>query len=239
MVKSMESRTIVGEVINNNDPDKEGKIQVYIPSLIDSSYRNSSPWARSKHVVNGGTSKGLLRIPRTGDYVQISFEREDIFQDLYYEDLPMFSIYQIWNAFNTIKSSIGSSGIQSNYPDIQVLQLSNNISIGITEGDSPEIFISHPENTYIYIDPDGKLELKSGTAPLESSVLGETLKTKLESLFTYLDSLLTQLQAETHGTVFGPTTTPINSGSYASIQSQLITLKGELSNILSSQIKNN
>lgn len=239
MAQSMESRTIIGEVIDNNDPDKEGKVQIYIPSLIDENFKNDSPWARAKNTINGGTNKGTIRIPQIGDLVKITFEKEDILQDPYYEDPPMFSSFQVWNSFDSNKSSIGESGIQSNYPDIQLIQLSNNISIGISEGDSPEIFISHPENSFIYIDPDGKIEIQSGTDTLESMTKGETLKDKLDSLFTKLDSLLTQLQAETHGTVFGPTTTPINSGSYSSIQTELITLKGELGDILSVQIKNN
>ena len=44
-------------------------------------------------------------------------------------------------------------------------------------------------------------------------------------LLALIDQLITQLQAETHPTIWGPTGPPINAGAYAGIQAQLAAIK--------------
>jgi hypothetical protein len=44
-------------------------------------------------------------------------------------------------------------------------------------------------------------------------------------LLALLDAVLTALQAETHGTGVGPSTTPLNVADYVAQQLQLTTLK--------------
>ena len=48
-----------------------------------------------------------------------------------------------------------------------------------------------------------------------------SISTAAGSLFSILDNIITQLQAETHGTVLGPTTPPINAPAYAAQQAIL------------------
>jgi len=72
---------------------------------------------------------------------------------------------------------------------------------------------------------NGKVEVISGSASTEKSILGETLLSKL-------DELITAIQAITVPTGVGPSGTPINSATFSAI-------KNDLSSILSQQVKNN
>ncbi len=51
-----------------------------------------------------------------------------------------------------------------------------------------------------------------------------SIKTAAGSLFTILDTLLTAMAAETHGTAVGPTTPPLNVASYITAKTQLGTV---------------
>jgi hypothetical protein len=80
-----------------------------------------------------------------------------------------------------------------------------------------------------------------GALLLESKLATATLKAALNAalqgatvtagngaveLLAILDAVLTALQAETHGTGVGPSTTPLNTANYAGQQTQLATIKG-------------
>lgn len=75
------------------------------------------------------------------------------------------------------------------------------------------------------ISSDGDMKFKAGSTELESSVLGESLKSKLEEL---IDAIVTL----TVPTAVGPSGPPVNSAQFTNIKSQL-------ESILSEKIKNN
>lgn len=71
---------------------------------------------------------------------------------------------------------------------------------------------------------EGKMKLKTGKVALGGPA-GE-LFAEVEKMLTQLDTLCTQLQAETHlGNLGYPTGTPINTAAYAAIQTQLAAIK--------------
>ena len=78
------------------------------------------------------------------------------------------------------------------------------------------------------------ITIKSGSASIEATALGETLQ-------TLLNTFITNMSTHTHGTGTGPTTPP-NDASYAPLapyfQSVLLP-SGTLKNIISKQVKNN
>jgi hypothetical protein len=76
------------------------------------------------------------------------------------------------------------------------------------------------------------LESKLGPATLKSALTSAlqgatvTAGNGAVELLAVLDAVLTALQAETHGTGVGPSTTPLNTAEYAGQQTNLQTIKG-------------
>ena len=91
--------------------------------------------------------------------------------------------------------------------------------------DKKEFVLYQSSTTYIYVNDSGEIKIKAGSTSLESTILGETLKTTLENI---LDKII----AHSHGSAVGPTSPPTNAADFA-------TIKAGLSSILSPKIKNN
>lgn len=71
----------------------------------------------------------------------------------------------------------------------------------------------------------GNIELEGGSTALEKSVLGDTLKAKL-------DTLIDDIVAHTHSTPVGPSSPPVNAADFT-------VLKSQLPDVLSPKVKNN
>jgi hypothetical protein len=79
---------VIGTVVNNMDPDSEGKVQVMLPWL---SPAYISAWARVMQIGASKVGGGFLWVPEVGDEVLIGFDRGSI-------DHP----YVIGNLYNGI-----------------------------------------------------------------------------------------------------------------------------------------
>jgi len=65
---------------DNNDPDKVGKLKVYIPFIHDSEYEDDKdklPWAEYMALDGGGNNYGFVFIPNVGDTVWVTFINGD------------------------------------------------------------------------------------------------------------------------------------------------------------------
>lgn len=102
------------------------------------------------------------------------------------------------------------------------------------------LVITNNSDMYAQFASD-KIEFKIGVKPVEKSVLGETLKDKIDTLCTKMESLVDAINAltVTCPPLGGVSTTPINSGTFSTIKSDIGSLKSELSEILSDNFKNN
>lgn len=204
-------KTYIGIVLDNNDPDKQGKIQFKIEYLMRNWETDKYPWAKPAPLSTGGSNEhGVSCIPEIGSHCRFIFEDERNWKKAYYINDVHFAQKHPHELYETnVKSEVSGS---ANYPDVKFLYTKNGICIALSSNDSnPEITIYHPEGSYIHVNSSGNIEIKAGTATLEKSVLGETLKMWLES--------------HTHSTGVGPSGTPIQVA--------------QLSTILSQKIKNN
>ena len=68
------SGVVTGQVINNTDPDGQGRVQVSFPFLGG---QNSSYWAPIATLMSGG-KRGAWFMPEVGDEVLVSFNQEDV-----------------------------------------------------------------------------------------------------------------------------------------------------------------
>ena len=68
----------IAEIIDNNDPDTEGKCQIYIEPLHHDLQPSQYPWA--KQDISGFASW----IPEIGDKVWVWFQDEEFYRKPYY-----------------------------------------------------------------------------------------------------------------------------------------------------------
>jgi len=217
-------------VFKNTDPLLEGRVQIYIDLFMSGYSESLLPWARPFFSSTGGSSEyGESRIPEEDSKVWVWFENEEDKKNPFYvtgiqlQQLSPHLLYEE-NVRNNITDN-GTTLATATYPDVKFTYEKNGVCVFVSSGIEKEWGVYHPSGTYLFISNDGKVYLRSGSGDTERMVLGETLRSKL-------DTLLTQLQTETHATLLGPTSPPLNASAYASIQ-------GELDEILSSNIKNN
>jgi hypothetical protein len=137
----------IAEVLDNNDPDKKGKVQIYCAPIHHNIKKNSSdllPWAQS-------ATWETSWIPEVGDLIYIFFEKEEFYKNPFYIGRVNLSDKHNHN------KQIGS--ITAEYPDVKYIQLANNVALGMSsKSNNAEISIYHPK-AEIYIDNDGHTKL--------------------------------------------------------------------------------
>ena len=201
----------LAKVIDNNDPNKYGRIKIYIEVLMWGLKPDMYPWAYPDTALSSF-------IPEIGDFVWIFFEDEDkqTFKKPFYQNVLQFE------SLNTQNKSIGS--MTGSYPDLKYIWLKNGVSIALNSNQTEaSISVGSAE---IYINPSGEVHIKGSSGTLESSVLGETLKTTLEKLIDEINKITVQ-------TAVGPSSTPKNALEFTAIK----TL--DVPKILSKKVKNN
>jgi uncharacterized protein involved in type VI secretion and phage assembly len=87
------SGVVTGTVINNNDPDGQGRVQVSFPWLGG---QNESYWAPVATLMAGG-KRGSWFMPVVGDEVLVAFNQEDVAHP--------YIIGHLWNGQDTPPSS--------------------------------------------------------------------------------------------------------------------------------------
>jgi hypothetical protein len=149
-------------VKDNNSPDKDGKIKIYIEALHHGISDSLLPWALpAKEGTGGSNTYGVSCIPENNSYVWIYFEDERWHRNAFYTwDLNLNKVnpHSLFN--DNVKSSVGAS---TAYPDVKYIYLKNGICIALSSNSStPEITIYHPSAS-LFIDKSGNVDIKNGT----------------------------------------------------------------------------
>lgn len=192
----------IAKCINNNDPDKEGKIKIYIESLMwGITDETLYPWARPKtRGIGGSDTFGISFIPENETLVWIEFEDEIYWRNPKYTGAVETKQKHPHSVFKDDIKNLINGGWQSTYPFNKYITLPNKVGIGLSSDPSnPEIAIFHPKAS-LFFNKEGKLFIKttSDTEIISDSnsvkllgdsgsnehpaVLGNELKTKLEEL---------------------------------------------------------
>ena len=155
------------KVIDNNDPEKMGRVKIQNMQLHAQVDADKLPWAKQQSLFSGGSNKyGCSNIPETDSLVWIYFENEDDFLKPYYVadiHLNQFHPHKLFN--DNIKSKI--TGFSSAYPDVKYQYYKNGNCIAVSSNDSsPEIAIYHKSGTNIFIDSNGKI-IVTGKSDIE------------------------------------------------------------------------
>ena len=157
----------VAEVKDNNDTFKEGRVQIYIESLMSNFDTSHLPWARPFHPGFGGSSDyGRLQVPKKGSKVWVFSEKPDLmFNWFYMADVslkklnPFQKIVTFLNGKFKATPQTGGLGLSSTYPDVDIVVYPNGVYTGVSTGDNPEVFVYHP-SALISIDKEGNISTK-------------------------------------------------------------------------------
>lgn len=159
----------IAEVIDNNDPLKQGRCQIYIAHLMENWNPDHYPWAYPNRDWSSN-------IPEIGDKIWIFFEEEEFLKKPFYQNKVQFIDEN--DANETIGSMTGA------YPDIKYIQLKNGVSIGLNS-DETEISIL-AGNAEIFIDKNGKVNINGNT---KQFVTWTELNTALQAMVSAANSL--------------------------------------------------
>lgn len=161
----------IAEVYDNNDTLKEGRIQIYIESIMEGFTTTHYPYARPFiKGVGGSTDYGILQIPRKNSKVWVFCENPELMTNWFYlADVSLKSLNPFKKIMTFLSTTFslsnvnGGLGLSSSYPNIEVKLYPNGVYTGVSLGNDPELFIYHPEGTFISINKDGDINTKSST----------------------------------------------------------------------------
>jgi len=235
-------------VIDNNDPDKLGRVKVAFPWQDDKS-SESTPWIRVAQTYGGGKSHGFYFVPETDTEVMVGFEHNNpekpfVINSLYHKD---FNPSAWANGSNTMKVIKTKSGNQIHLIDGKDEE---KIRIFHKKGDDPhnEICLEMEGDGKITITSQGDIDIVAAksikmeageniemTAGEDFSIsVGSNMATdvgsKLEQKANSIAVTASQAMEVTAGTevsIDGGTTVAVSGGSDVSVESGAsTTVKG-------------
>jgi hypothetical protein len=180
----------IAEIIDNNDPDTEGKCQIYIEPLHHDLQPSQYQWARQDR-------EWTSNIPEIGDFVWVWFQDEEFYRKPYYQNKINLKNY------NEQNESIGN--ISGSYPDIKYLKLANGVSIALNSNQTEVTIVAG--NAEIFIDSSGNINLNGNS---KSFVTYTELNTALQNMLTLLNADIVKANGQ-GGTATGTTTLDISS----------------------------
>lgn len=200
-------------VVDNQDPDGQGRVRVRLPWSPDSGSGAYEAWARLATMM-GGKSRGTWLIPDKDDEVLVSFQAGDT-------RLP-FVVGAMWNGTDTapesidsdnnIKSIVSRTGIRITLDDTEdavtlTLSTPGGQSVVLTDS-GPQITVTDSSNNSIQLTPSGITITSAGTlsitAPTASCDFGSLSVNSAMSTF----SGVVQCDTSIASTVVGATYTP-------------------------------
>ena len=171
-------KTYPAKVVENNDPDKKGLVQIRISHLMEDTKDSLLPWARPFNNGGGGsTTQGVSFIPEKDSAIIVFFMDDFNYDQCYY-------IADQYYEDSNIHNKVDDLGLESKYPDVKYIKLKNGITIAMSSStDTPEIAIHHPSSD-ILIDKDGNINIKAGTNELVMDDEGILIKDKNDNDIT-------------------------------------------------------
>lgn len=211
-----------GQVADNKDPDKCGRVTLKVPALYGEDVHNY--WATPRSIPNGA-GEGMFWVPKVGDKVWVTFENGDcrfpVWEHGYWGapeeqgNNPLASLYDD-DGSPTKRQLTTAAGQTLLFDDtnklIQILDVTGNA-----------VYLN--ETGISIVPKDGKkVSLGTLNGSKYRSVLGEELK-KL------LDETLNAIQSMTVMTMGGASSVPINAATFATIATKLDTMLSQVNTL--------
>ncbi len=131
-------------VVNNNDPEKQGKIRARVAKVFDGIEDEQLPWAIPTfgHVDGATKDSGIICIPKIGSKVLLHFQNGSPFH-------PIYSGY-------TVDKKTKLEEADTNYPDRAVIRFQNGLIV-VIDTKSNEVFLRNPGDIHALVE--GNLDL--------------------------------------------------------------------------------
>jgi hypothetical protein len=138
-----------GKVVDNNDPEKAGKVKVEVYPMFYGITKADLPWAIPAYPIfeGSGSGFGYFAVPKVGTLVYCFFEAGNHYQPVYFAEAP--------SKIHGIPSSS-----ETNYPDRKVMKTTSGLEFIIDDKDKV-ITINHPTGTYVQIAGNGSVIVNS------------------------------------------------------------------------------
>jgi uncharacterized protein involved in type VI secretion and phage assembly len=166
-------------VLDNNDPDKLGRIKVKVYGYFDGIQTEKLPWAvPAMPLFNGaGSGSGCFCIPAIGTDVWVFFERGDVYSPVYFAEatngvkgLPANAVGDTYPNVRTIRTAGGCIISLDDTTDAESITL----SVGNNEGqDIVGIVISRDNNSVVLTNSNFNLTIGSDGS---TTLTGKTVK---------------------------------------------------------------
>lgn len=143
-----------GKVLDNDDPDKLGRIKVNVLGIFDEIDSEYLPWAVPAQPLftGSGSGYGHFAVPEVGSYVWCFFEQGDHNQPVYFAE-ALTAVHGLPSERTT------------NYPSRRVMKTKNGIVVYIDDSNQ-EVRLNHPSGAYVRIDGSGNIYISGTTINL-------------------------------------------------------------------------
>lgn len=130
-------------VVDNNDPQKRGRIKARVRILFEGIEDSDLPWAipTFEHTDGASSESGILVIPKINSKVLLHFQNGS----------PFHPIYRGYTIDNSTMLEEGNH----HYPNRAMIRFKNSLLV-VVDTESNEVFIRNPGDTHILIE--GNLE---------------------------------------------------------------------------------
>jgi len=189
----------LGKVIDNQDPDYEGKIKVRVFGKFDDITDEDLPWARPCVMITGGsaTGSGFHSVPKVDSVVGISFDNGDLYELEYFylqhisDELKSEIENSYENAHSLIYDTEVDGGIKIFFTTEKGLMLDYNGSqINIRPDNT--IYLEHSGGKVIHIQ-NNKISIGKENESDEPAVLGDKNVDALNALADQINALATAI----------------------------------------------
>ena len=146
-----------GLVLDNIDPSKFGRIKVNVLGVYKDIKSDDLPWAVPAFSIGcgSGAGYGCFSVPEIGSMVFCFFEKEDVYQPVYFASAPD-----------------GVHGLPSerttNYPDRRVVKTVSGVVIYVDDVDKV-VRLTHPTGKFIQMDGSGGVTISAGDVTIQAS----------------------------------------------------------------------
>jgi Type VI secretion system/phage-baseplate injector OB domain len=144
-------KIFIGEIVDNNDPEQEGRCKIKVFGLFDGDdiAPESIPWAQpfGRKMFAGGENGGYadISVPKLGTYVRVQFAEGDLMAAEY---------TAIQSVSPEVKAEIGDTYINSH---VLAYDVDEEMKIFYTPGKGLNIF---HKNSQIIINPDSSITIE-------------------------------------------------------------------------------
>lgn len=155
------TKKFIAKIIDNDDSEQKGRVQIFIDHLMENWEKDHYPWA---FPCNSFSS----HIPEIGDYYWVWFEDKQNFKKPFYTHKVQF------HDSNDANKTIGS--LEGSYPDIKYIWFENGVAIAMNSNQA-ELSITNGTSE-IYVNNNNDIIIGNGTAEVKLEANGTiTIKT--------------------------------------------------------------